>query len=63
MLRKQKYMQAFKKIDPIEVKALDGTLLKVVENFKYLGAWSESTEKDLMRKALAWNSCHKLRKV
>ena len=46
------------------MKALDGTLLKVVEDFKYLGAWSESIEKDFgMRKALAWSSCHMLRKV
>ena len=35
-----------------------------MENFNYLGAWTESIEKDFaVRKALAWNACHKLRKV
>ena len=44
--------------------AKDGRVLKVVDNFKYLGAWTESTEKDFnVRKALAWNACHKLRKI
>ena len=61
---KKTEIQAFNHDDPIEVKSLDGTLLKIVENFKYLGAWSESTEKDFeVRKALAWSACHKLRKI
>ena len=35
-----------------------------MENFKYLGAWTQSSAKDILaRKALAWNACHKLRKV
>ena len=35
-----------------------------MENFKYLGAWTQSTEKDFaVRKALAWRACHKFRKV
>ena len=36
----------------------------MVKNFKYLGAWTESTEADIsVRKALAWSACHRLRKV
>ena len=42
----------------------DGTTLKAVSNFKYLGSWTESSEKDfLVRKALAWSACHKLRSI
>ena len=38
--------------------------LEIVGNFKYLGSWMESTEKDFeIRKALAWSSCHKLKKI
>ena len=44
---------------PVTVKVKDGKALKVVENFKYLGAWTKGTEKDIaVRKALAWSSCH-----
>ena len=61
---KKTEIQAFNQETPVIVKAKDGTTLKVVQNFKYLGAWTESTEKDLsVRKALAWSACHKLRKI
>ena len=41
-----------------------GGVFKVVDNFKYLGGWMHSTQKDFeIRKALAWSSCHKLQKV
>ena len=41
-----------------------GGVIKVVDNFKYLGGWMHSTEKDFeIRKALAWSSCHKLQKI
>ena len=34
------------------------------DNFKYLGGWMESSEKDFeIRKALAWKACHKLSKI
>ena len=37
---------------------------KVVNNFKYLGAWMSSSSKDFeIRKALAWQACHKLKKL
>ena len=37
-----------------EIKAIDGSNLKKVEDFKYLGAWIDSSAKDLkIRKALA----------
>ena len=57
-------MQAFNQEQPVEIKAKDGETLKVVDNFKYLGAWTKSSESDIsVRKALAWTACHKLRRV
>ena len=41
----------------------DGTTLEEVKDFKYLGAWMESTTKDIkQRKAAAWRACSKLSK-
>ena len=61
---KKTEIQAFNQERPVEVKAKTGETLKVVENFKYLGAWTESTSADIsVRKALAWSACHRLRKV
>lgn len=38
--------------------------MKVVDNFKYLGARTKSSETDFqIRKAAAWNACHKLKKI
>ena len=57
-------MQIFNHDSPVEIKVKNGNTLKIMENFKYLGAWMESTEKDFaVRKSLAWSSCHKLKKV
>ena len=57
-------LQVFNHETPVPVKVRDGNTLKIVENFKYLGAWTQSTEKDItIRKALTWSACHKLRKV
>ena len=49
---------------PIILTAKNGSPIKIVENFKYLGAWMHSTEKDFsVRKALAWSTCNKLRMI
>ena len=38
--------------------------IKIVDNFKYLGAWMESSEKDFnIRKALAWSAANKMKKL
>ena len=51
---KTKYT-SYNNIQQFEIKAIDGSNLKKVEDFKYLGAWIDSNEKDLkIRKALAW---------
>ena len=56
--------QIFNHSGQVEIKAKSGEILKNVENFKYLGAWTESTEKDVnVRKPLAWSACYKLRKI
>ena len=60
---KKTELQAFNQTSPTNVKSLDGQKIKEVENFKYLGAWTENSEKDIKtRKALAWNACNKLEK-
>ena len=57
-------MQAYNQDRPVIIKTKNGETLNVVENFKYLGAWTESSSADMkVRKALAWSACHKLRKV
>lgn len=47
-----------------DITSISGGKIKEVENFKYLGGWMESSEKDVQaRKALAWVACHKLRSI
>ena len=62
-VKKTETMQFNQEVEtPITGK--NGGIIKVVNNFKYLGGSMQSTEKDFeMRKALAWPSCHKLKKV
>ena len=44
----------FNQEKPVTIKAKNGETLKEVKNFKYLGAWTESTAADVaVRKALA----------
>ena len=46
------------------LKAKNGTTLKYVENFKYLGSYMASSQNDFeVRKALAWSACHRLKKI
>ena len=49
---------------PSPLKTIGGKAIKIVENFKYLGPWVISSEQDIkVRKALAWDACHKLSRV
>ena len=44
--------------------AIDGTPLKNVQKFKYLGSWMVSSVKDYeARQALAWVACHKMKRI
>ncbi|WP_143215098.1 reverse transcriptase domain-containing protein, partial [Acinetobacter baumannii] len=50
--------------DDAAVSTKDGTVLEVVDDFKYLGAYIGSTEKELkLRRALAWSALHSMKKV
>ena len=61
---KKTKVMAFNQEAPVDLNTRKGEKLEVVANFKYLGSWMESTEKDFeVRKALAWSSCHKLKKI
>ena len=49
-----KYM-SYNTNQQFEIKAIDESNLKRFEDFKYLGAWIDSSAKDLkIRKALDW---------
>ena len=42
----------------------DGTLLEVVDDFKYLGSWVASTKRDIKaRRAQAWKALHSIKRV
>ena len=61
---KKTKVMAYNQETPIDITTRSGERLEVVDNFKYLGSWMESSEKDFeIRKALAWSSCHKLKKI
>lgn len=61
---KKTKLMAYNQVAPIVIRTRSGDLVEEVKNFKYLGSNMESSEKDFqVRKALAWSSCHKLRKI
>ena len=60
---KTKYM-SYNTNQQFEIKAIDGSNMKRVEDFKYIGAWIDSSAKDLkIRKELAWKTCHQMRNI
>ena len=61
--KKTEYM-VFNLCGDTPLKTSDGKKLEKVNDFKYLGAWIGSSEKDIKtRKAQAWKACHKLRNI
>ena len=41
-----------------------GDAIEIVPDFVYLGAWVDSSERDIkIRKAKAWSACHKMKKI
>ena len=43
---------------------LNGTALEQKDDFKYLGSWSDSSEKDIqIRKALAWKALNDMARI
>ena len=60
---KTKYM-SYNNNQQFDIKTIDETDLKRVEDFKYLGAWVDSSDKDIkIRKAQAWRTCHQMRNI
>ena len=54
-------VMAFNTLDPMIYKTADGQILDVEKDFKYLGSWINSSEKDIkVRKDLAWNALHNM---
>ena len=46
------------------IKIISGETIKEVSNYKYLGAWISSSEKDFeIRKALAWTVMHRMKRL
>ena len=61
---KKTEVMMFNQDQPNDMKSISGGKIKEVKNFKYLGGWMESSEKDIQhRKALAWTACHKLKSI
>ena len=60
---KPKYM-SYNNNQQFDIKTIDGTDLIRVEDFKYLGAWADSREKDVkIRKVQALRTCHQMRNI
>ena len=60
---KTKYM-SYNNNQQFNIKTIDGTDLKRVEDFKYLGAWVDSSEKYVkIRNAQSWRTCHQMRNI
>ena len=60
---KTKYI-SFNQVRATDIKTNNNTSLEEVTDFKYLGSWMESTEKDIKtRKAAAWRACNQLSKI
>ena len=64
MNAKKTQFMAFNQPHDVQIKTQDGSNLKEVKDFKYLGAWMQSTEADLRtRKALARKACNNLNSI
>ena len=64
MNAKKTQFMAFNQLHDIHIQTQDGTFLKEVQDFKYLGAWVQNTENDIkIRKAMAWRACNKLNNI
>jgi hypothetical protein len=62
-VKKTKVM-AYNQSDEVRTLTRDGSQLVVVQDFKYLGSWIDSFEKDIkICKAEAWRALNKLNKI
>ena len=64
MPRRTKVMPISTRANEVNDKTTDGTQLEVVDDFKYLGSWATSTERDIkIRGAQAWKVLHDMKKI
>ena len=64
MNAKKTQFMTFNQPGRVSIQTMDGSSLKKVDDFKYLGSWVRSTEQDIkVRKAMAWKACNKLTKI
>ena len=64
MNAKKTKVMAYNQTDKVKIMTTDGSQLEVVQDFKYLGSWIDSTEADIKtHKAAAWKACNKLTKI
>ena len=56
--------QVYNQPEPVQSATLDGTLLEVMNDFRYIGSMTNSTEVNVKcRKAAAWRTCNKLNRL
>ena len=56
--------QVYNQSEPVQITTLDGTILEVINDFKYQDSMSSSTEADVKcRKAAACRTCNKLNRI
>ena len=61
--KKTKFL-AYNIEDDLTLRTDDGEELERQDDFKYLGSWVDSTEKDVrIRKALAWKALNGMHKI
>ena len=54
----------YNQLEPVQIETLDGIILEVTNDFKYLGSMTSSTKADVKsRKATAWRTCNKLNRL
>ena len=64
MNAKKTKVMAYNQDDEVKIITRDGSQLEVVQDFKYLGSWVDSTENDIkIRKGEAWRALNKLKKI
>jgi len=50
--------------DNVAVKTMDSTNLQLVKDFKNVGAWIASSDKDIkVRRGIAWSSLHQMKRI
>lgn len=61
---KTEYISFSQTDDPLTIKTINSTILKRVDDYKYLGSYISSSAKDFnTRKGMAWSACNDLNKI